>query len=121
MTLNIRSRENSGVTKKFCHLFSCAFNTFSFVPLDAMSFFIIILFSFHHSLSLSYSGGLLDVMLKARSKAMPGGRRYKIFILGSIESFGIENDAEIGNVVEIFNVPFICTHNAWFVFHVSTF
>ena len=39
-----------------------------------------------------------------------------IFILGNIKIFGIENTAEIGNVVETFNVPFKCTHNAWFVF-----
>ena len=44
-----------------------------------------------------------------------------IFILGNIKIFGIENTAEIGNVVETFNVPFKCTHNAWFVFHVSAF
>ena len=29
-----------------------------------------------------------------------------IFILGNIKIFGIENTAEIGNVVETFNVPF---------------
>ena len=39
VTLNIRSRENSDASKKFFHLFSCAFNIFSFVPLNVMFFF----------------------------------------------------------------------------------
>ena len=87
MTLNIRSRENSGATKKFFHSFSCAFNVFSFVPLDVMFFldyhYLVFFpsFSFFKLLAL-----ILDVMLKARSKAMPGGRIYN-FHPGKYQNF----------------------------------